>query len=137
QLRGPQHHFAWCDELAKWRYCQETWDQLQLGLRLGDHPRTIITTTPRPIPIIKKLIADPRVVVTRGSTLNNSAIMPESVIHEIMEKYGGTRLGRQEIDGEILSDIPGALWNGETIDEARRLEAAGALDRVIVAVDPG
>lgn len=136
QLRGPQHHFAWCDELAKWRYCQETWDQLQFGLRLGDHPRTLITTTPRPLPIIKKLIGDPRVRTTRGSTLQNSANMPESFIHEIMDKYSGTRLGRQEIDGEILDDIPGALWNREMIDNARVSEAPETMERVIVAVDP-
>lgn len=136
QLRGPQHHYAWCDELAKWRYCQETWDQLQFGLRLGDMPKTMVTTTPRPLPIIKKLIADSRVITTRGSTLQNSANMPSSFIHEIMDKYSGTRLGRQEIDGEILDDIPGALWNREIIDNSRVQEAPETLERVIVAVDP-
>lgn len=136
QLRGPQHHFAWCDELAKWRYAQAMWDQLQFGLRLGDRPRTVITTTPQPIPLIKKLVADPRVYVTRGSTLQNSANMPESFIHEIMDKYSGTRLGRQEIYGDILEDIPGALWNRDMIDGSRVSEAPETLDRVIVAVDP-
>lgn len=136
QLRGPQHHFAWCDELAKWRYCQETWDQLQFGLRLGSHPRTVITTTPRPLPILKKLMQDKRVVVTRGSTLQNSANMPDSFVYEIMDKYAGTRLGRQEIDGEILDDIPGALWNREILDSCRLQEPPKDLERVFVAVDP-
>ena len=136
QLRGPQHHFAWCDELAKWRYAQEMWDQHQFGLRLGDHPRTLVTTTPRPIPLIKRLVADPRVQTVRGSTLQNRANMPDSFVQEITDKYAGTRLGRQEIDGEILDDIPGALWNRETIDTARLRELEVDLERVIVAVDP-
>lgn len=136
QLRGPQHHFAWCDELAKWDYAQEMWDQLQFGLRLGDHPRTIVTTTPRPIPLVRKLVADPMVVVTRGSTRDNVKNMPASFMREIEDKYGGTRLGRQELDGEILDDIPGALWNREMIDSSRVREAPEDLERVIVAVDP-
>lgn len=136
QLRGPQHHFAWCDELAKWRYAQEMWDQLQFGLRLGDHPRTLVTTTPRPIPLIKRLVADTRVRTVRGSTLQNRANMPDSFVQEITDKYAGTRLGRQEIDGEILDDIPGALWNRDTIDTGRLRELEVDLERVIVAVDP-
>jgi phage terminase large subunit-like protein len=135
QLRGPQHDGAWCDELAKWQYCQETWDQLQFGLRLGDHPRTIVTTTPRPLPLIKKMMNDPRVIVTRGSTLHNADNMPESFLHEIQDKYGGTRLGRQEIEGEILEDIPGALWTRQSIDD-HRLPDYPDLERVLVAVDP-
>lgn len=136
QLRGPQHDGAWCDELAKWQYCQETWDQLQFGLRLGDHPRTVVTTTPRPLPLIRRLVADPNVAVTRGATWDNAANMPASFIREIEEKYGGTRLGRQELEGEILNDIPGALWNREMIDTHRLKEAPADLLRVIVAVDP-
>lgn len=136
QLRGPQHHFAWCDELAKWRYAQEMWDQLQFGLRLGDNPKSLITTTPRPIPLIKRLVADPRVRTVRGSTLHNRANMPPSFVHEIMDKYAGTRLGRQEIDGEILDDIPGALWTRDSIDDSRIQEAPEDLEQVIVAVDP-
>lgn len=136
QLRGPQHHFAWCDELAKWQYCQETWDQLQFGLRLGEKPQTVITTTPRPLPILKKLMGDSRVFVTRGSTLQNKANMPESFVDEILDKYAGTRLGRQEIDGEILDDIPGALWNRDVLDSCRLQEPPPNLDRVFVAVDP-
>lgn len=136
QLRGPQHDGAWCDELAKWRYCQEAWDQLQFGLRLGDNPRSIITTTPRPLPLIRKLVADPRVFVTRGATWDNAGNMPESFIKEIEDKYAGTRLGRQELEGEILDDIPGALWNREMIDESRLRESPVDLEQVIVSVDP-
>ncbi len=136
QLRGPQHDAAWCDELAKWRYCQETWDQLQFGLRLGDFPRTIITTTPRPLPLIRKLVNDPKVAVTRGATWDNKANMPESFIKEIEDKYAGTRLGRQELEGEILDDVPGSLWSREQLDTYRLREAPEDLERVIVAVDP-
>lgn len=135
QLRGPQHDGAWCDELAKWQYCQATWDQLQFGLRLGDNPRSIVTTTPRPLPIIRKMLVTDSVVVTRGSTFDNAANMPKSFIREIEDKYGGTRLGRQELEGEILEDIPGALWNRTDIDETR-LSEAPELERVYVAIDP-
>lgn len=136
QLRGPQHHFAWCDELAKWDFSQEAWDQLQFGLRLGDFPKTIVTTTPRPIPVVRKLVNDPAVVVTRGATWDNANNMPKSFIREIESKYGGTRLGRQELEGEILEDIPGALWSRESIDDHRLKEAPEDMERVIVAVDP-
>lgn len=135
QLRGPQHDGGWCDELAKWQYTQETWDQLQFGMRLGPHPRTVVTTTPLPKPLIKKLVNDPKVVTTRGSTLHNASNMPQSFLDEILDKYGGTRLGRQEIEGEILEDIPGALWGRETIDGNRKFEAPD-LERILVAVDP-
>lgn len=136
QLRGPQHDAAWCDELAKWRYCQESWDQLQFGLRLGDNPRTIVTTTPRPLPLVRKLVADPMVAVTRGATWDNAGNMPVSFIREIEDKYAGTRLGRQELEGEILNDIPGALWSRESIDNHRLKDVPDDLERVIVAVDP-
>lgn len=136
QLRGPQHDAAWCDELAKWRYCQESWDQLQFGLRLGDHPRTIVTTTPRPLPLIRKLVNDPKVAVTRGATWDNASNMPTSFIREIEDKYAGTRLGRQELEGEILDDIPGALWSRESIDNYRLKDDVPDLERVVVAVDP-
>lgn len=136
QLRGPQHDGAWCDEMAKWRYMQDTWDQLQFGLRLGTNPRSIVTTTPRPLPLIRKLLKDPMVAVTRGATRDNAQNMAASFIREIEDKYAGTRLGRQELDGEILDDIPGALWNRETLDASRVREAPSDLERVIVAVDP-
>lgn len=135
QLRGPQHDAAWGDEVAKWRYMQETWDQLQFGLRLGQHPRQIITTTPRPLPLIRKLMNDPDTVVTRGRTYDNAANLAGTFLKQIEERYGGTRLGRQELEGEVLEDIPGALWQRSTIDENRRPEAP-YLDRIIVAVDP-
>jgi phage terminase large subunit-like protein len=137
QLRGPQHDGAWTDELAKFRYAQEIWDQLQFGLRLGLHPRQIVTTTPRPIPIIKKLMADPDCTVTRGRTLDNSSNLAAPFLKQIEERYGGTRLGRQELEGEILDDMPGALWNRELIDLARKQELDQPdYDRIVVAVDP-
>ena len=136
QLRGPQHDAAWCDELAKWKYMQETWDQLQFGLRLGEHPRQIITTTPQPKPLIKALLNNPTVTVTRGRTYDNKDNLAEPFMRQIEERFGGTRLGRQELEGEILSDIPGALWKRDDIDNNRLSEVPETLERVIVAVDP-
>ena len=136
QLRGPQHHFAWVDELAKFEYMQEAWDQTQFGLRLGEHPKVLVTTTPRPLALIKKLVADPDTFITRGSTLDNQANLASNTIKQLYNRYGGTRLGRQELEGEILGDIPGALWRREDIDTARLREAPADLERVFVAVDP-
>lgn len=138
QLRGPQHDLAWCDELAKWRYAQETWDMLQFGLRLGDDPRQAITTTPRPIPLIKKLMADPRTVTTRGSTFDNIGNLASSFVTQIKSKYEGTRLGRQELEAEVLDDVPGALWTREMLDKTRRKRGDKLPDmqRVVVAIDP-
>lgn len=138
QLRGPQHHFAWADEIAKWDRMQDSWDQLQFGLRLGKHPKQVVTTTPRPLKLIRKLVADPDTFSTRGSTRDNEDNLAAPFIKYIEDQYGGTRLGRQELDGEILGDMPGALWNREIIDGARiRLEdSPKSLSRVIVAVDP-
>ena len=106
-LRGPQFDAAWCDELAKWRYAEAAFDMLQFGLRLGARPRQLITTTPRPIPLIKRLIADPRTAVTRAATQANAAILSPAFLDEVLARYAGTRLGRQEIDGEIIEDRPG------------------------------
>lgn len=136
QLRGPQHHFAWVDELAKFRYMIETWDQLQFGLRLGEHPQVLVTTTPRPMPLIKRLVADADTVVTRGATLDNADNLAKNTVKQLYERYGNTRLGRQELEGEILGDIPGALWKREDIDNARVVEAPEDLEKVFVAVDP-
>lgn len=137
QLRGPQHDAAWGDELAKWRYAQDTWDQLAFGLRLGAKPRAIVTTTPRPITVVRKLISDPKCFVTRGSTFDNAGNLAEAFLHQIQDKYGGTRLGRQELEGEILDDIPGALWNRETIDSTRiKPDDQPDYERIVVAVDP-
>lgn len=136
QLRGPSHSLAWCDELAKWTYAQETWDQLQFGLRGGDKPRQIITTTPRPIPVVRRVIADPTTVVTRGTTYDNRANLPPSFFSQIVARYEGTRLGRQELNAEILEDVEGALWTRKMIDQARKPCAVPDMLRVVVAIDP-
>lgn len=135
QLRGPQHDLLWGDEVAKWRYMQETWDQAQMGLRLGEHPRQIITTTPRPLPLIRKLLNDPTTFVTRGRTWDNSDNLAAPFLKQIRERYEGTRLGRQELEGEVLDDIPGALWSRDSIDSNRKKEAP-ELERIVVSVDP-
>jgi len=136
QLRGPQHDAAWCDEIAKWQYLQDTWDQLQFGLRLGSKPRQILTTTPRPLPLLKKMLNDPFVRVTKGHTMDNRGNLAESFLHQIEDRYGGTRFGRQELAGEILDDMPGALWTREILDIHRVKEAPRELERIIIAVDP-
>lgn len=137
QLRGPQHDAALCDELAKWRYAKETWDQLQFGLRLGDNPRQMVTTTPRPIPVLKEIMAAKDTVVTRGSTIDNRANLAATFIKTITEKYSGTRLGRQELSAEILDDVPDALWTRMALDRDRkRQKEVPVLKRVVVAVDP-
>ena len=135
RLRGPQHDAAWADELAAWARGQETWDQLQFGLRLGDDPRAVITTTPKPLPLVRNLVADPACVVTRGSTHDNRAFLPVAFLDRIVSRYEGTRLGRQELHAELLGDIPSALWPYETL-LACRAAAHPDLRRVVVAVDP-
>jgi phage terminase large subunit-like protein len=134
-LRGPQFDAAWCDELAKWRYAEATFDMLQFGLRLGARPRQLITTTPRPIPLLKRLIADARVAVTRAPTQANAAFLSPTFLDEIVARYAGTRLGRQEIGGEIIEDRPDALWLRSTLEDAR-VAAAPPLSRIVVGVDP-
>ncbi len=137
QLRGPQHHIGWCDELAKWRYAQETWDMLQFGLRLGTNPRQLITTTPRPIPLLKKILSDPATEVTRGSTYDNRSNLAAQFFDKIVKQYEGTRLGRQELQAEILDDVPGSLWTRANFDEHRvTVEGAPHMQRIIVAIDP-
>jgi len=135
QLRGPQHDLLWGDEVAKWRYMQETWDQAQFGLRLGDRPRQIVTTTPRPVKLIRKLMNDPTTFVTRGRTWDNAANLAAPFLKQIRERYEGTRLGRQELEGEVLDDMPGALWNRDMIDSYRKSEAPD-LERIVISVDP-
>lgn len=135
QLRGPQHDAAWVDELAKYDYARETWDMLQFGLRLGNDPRQVVTTTPRPIPLLKEIIASETTVVTKGSTYENSDNLAESFIKQIVARYEGTRLGRQELEAEILDDLPGALWSRANIDE-NRIREAPEMVRVVVAIDP-
>lgn len=137
QLRGPQFDAGWCDELAKWRYARPTWDMLQFGLRLGDKPRVMVTTTPLPIELIKSLLAgkEGRIAVTRGRTMDNASNLAAPFLAKIREKYDGTRLGRQELNGEVLGDLPGALWSLANID-AYRMNEAPPLQRIVVAVDP-
>jgi phage terminase large subunit-like protein len=137
RLRGPQHDAAWCDEIASWRY-PEAWDMLMFGLRLGPDPRVVVTTTPKPIKIIRELIADPTTVITRGSTYDNRANLAPAFLAQIIKKYEGTRLGRQELNAEILDDVPGALWNRALIEETRWPvhKAVPDLIRIAVAIDP-
>ena len=123
-----------CDELGSWRY-PEAWDMLMFGLRLVDDPRVVVTTTPRPTKLIRALIADPTAVVTRGSTYENRANLAPAFLDQIIRKYEGTRLGRQELEAELLDDVPGALWTRGII-EAARAQAAPTLARVVVAIDP-
>jgi phage terminase large subunit-like protein len=134
RLRGPQHDAAWCDELASWRY-PEAWDMLMFGLRVGVDPRVIVTTTPRPTKLLRTLIEDPTAVVTRGTTYENRPNLAPAFLAQIIRKYEGTRLGRQEIEAEILDDIPGGLWNRGVI-EAGRARIAPPLVRIVVAIDP-
>jgi phage terminase large subunit-like protein len=135
QLRGPQFDAAWCDEIAKWRHAEATFDMLQFGLRLGERPRQVITTTPRPIPLIKRLVADPHTAVTRAGTQANAHFLAPAFLDTVLARYAGTRIGRQEIDGEIIDDRPDALWSRSLI-ESCRTAAAPPLARVVVAVDP-
>lgn len=137
QLRGPQHDAAWLDELAKWLYAQEAWDQLQFGLRTGTNPQVCITTTPRPIPLLKRIMHDPKTVITRGSTFENSSNLAPGFLEQVGSRYAGTRLGRQELNAEVLEDVPGALWTRAMFEQAGfRPQYAPELMRVVVAIDP-
>lgn len=146
QLRGPNFDASWCDELAKWRYARKTWDQLQFGLRLGKHPQQIVTTTPRPIEIVKAIIAgeEGKVVSTHGTTMDNASNLAPTFLIKILKRYQGTRLGRQELNAEILGDIPNALWTLSNIDMFRHkgdIDSQGRgmdvtqLSRIVVSVD--
>ncbi len=135
QLRGPQFDAAWCDELAKWRHVDDTFDMLQFGLRLGRRPRQLITTTPRPIALIKRLLADPRTAITRAATQTNAANLSPAFLDEVVARYAGTRLGRQEIDGEIIEERVDALWTRALIEESR-VHMSPPLLRVVIGIDP-
>ena len=136
RLRGPQFHRAWCDELAAWRY-PETFDQLMFGLRLGDNPQCIITTTPKPTQIIKQLVERDDCYVTTGSTFENEANLAKSALQMLKEKYEGTTLGRQELYAEVIDMLEGALWTNTTIEEARlAANTVKELTQIIVAIDP-
>ena len=134
-LRGPQFDAAWVDELAKWKKAEETWDQLQFALRLGEDPRVCVTTTPRNVGVLKNLLASPSTVTTHAPTEANAANLAGSFLEEVRARYRGTRLGRQELDGVLLADAEGALWTSERI-EAGRVRDVPALDRIVVGLDP-
>lgn len=139
QLRGPQHDTVWCDELAKWRYAQECWDNMEMGLRLGSDPRAIVTTTPRPIPLLLALRGDPQTVrpTANLSTHLNRANVSQRFVDRVIQKYAGTRLGRQELDAEILEDTPGALWTRSGIEATRiSVRELPELTRIVIGVDP-
>ena len=134
-LRGPQFDAAWCDELAKWRNGRETWDMLQFGMRLGDDPRCVVTTTPRDVQVLRDLLELPSSVVTQAATEANRANLAAGFLEEVRARYAGTRLGRQELDGKLLGDGEDAFWSYAVLDGCRVSEPR-ELDRVVVAVDP-
>jgi phage terminase large subunit-like protein len=138
RLRGPQHSAGWCDEIAAWDY-PEAFTQFKLGFRLGNDLRCVITTTPKPCPIIRELVkqaaAGSRVVIVRGSTYENRANLAPEFFEDIIRQYEGTRIGRQELDGELLEDTPGALWNTVMLDRTRVKEAP-EMSRIVVSIDP-
>ena len=136
RLRGPQHGYGWFDELAAWRYIQEAWDMAQLGMRLGDHPQICVTTTPRPLPLIKLLIKDERTALTKGTTYDNLHNLAATFQRAVVSKYEGTTLGRQELNAEVLSDLPGALVAMRHIDGARVQQAPDNLIDIVVGMDP-
>lgn len=136
RLRGPQHHGAWCDELAAWRY-PEAWDQLQFGLRLGTLPRTVVTTTPKPTKLVRSLLERDTTTATRGSTFDNADNLAPAALEELRRRYEGTRLGRQELYAELLTDTPGALWSIDGFDRPGfRVADFPDLERLVVAIDP-
>jgi phage terminase large subunit-like protein len=124
-----------CDEPGAWKYATDAWDMMMFGLRLGDNPRVVATTTPRPIQLIRDLVKLPGTVITRGRTADNAANLAPQFLEQIVGKYAGTRLGRQELEGEILDDVPGALWARAQLD-ALRVDVAPELIRVVTAIDP-
>jgi phage terminase large subunit-like protein len=134
RLRGPNHDLAWADEIAAWRY-PEAWAQLMFGLRIGDRPRVVATTTPKPTRLIRELVERNDVAVTRGSTYDNAANLSPAFLDEMRQQYEGTRLGRQELNAEILLDADGALWTRDMLDDARTTSVP-PLKRIVVAVDP-
>lgn len=140
RLRGPQHDFGWCDEMGAWKYAQMAWDMFLFGLRLGDNPQAMITTTPRPLPIIRSILKAPGTVTTHGSTFSNRANLADQFVDKIVTKFAGTRLGQQELEGLLLDDVAGALWTVEMVDAASKYFREGGglpeLLRIVIAVDP-
>lgn len=135
RLRGPQHDAAWADEVAAWNSAREAWDMLMFGLRLGTDPQVVVTTTPKPLSLLREIEESPETVTTTGSTYANAANLAPVFLSKILRRYKGTRLGRQEIEGERLDDMPGALWSRQMIDDAR-VSVVPQLMRVVVAIDP-
>jgi phage terminase large subunit-like protein len=134
-LRGPQHDGAWCDEIASWKYPEDAYNNLLFGLRLGTNPRIVGTTTPKPTRHMRALIADATTAVTKGKTQENAPNLARTFLRQVVGKYLGTSLGRQELDAEMLEDVAGALWKRDVIDDLRR-RLAPELRRVVVAIDP-
>ncbi|MEL6226783.1 MAG: terminase family protein, partial [Pseudomonadota bacterium] len=135
-LRGPQFHAAWCDELIKWRHAEATWDMLQFGLRLGIAPQTVVTSTPRPLPLLKRLMEDATTVVTRATTFANRANLAPAFLTEMERRYSGTLLGKQELEGALIENSSGALWRRDWIEQQRVWNAPSERGRTVVAVDP-
>lgn len=134
-LRGPQFDAAWVDELAKWKRGDEAWEQLQFALRLGDHPRQVVTTTPRNVGVLKAILKNPSSVVTHAPTEANRAYLAASFLEEVTTRYGGTRVGQQELEGKLIEDVEGALWSSAMIGAAL-VDAPFEVSRIVVAVDP-
>ena len=134
-LRGPQFGAAWCDEVAKWRLGEEAFDMVQFALRLGDNPRQMVTTTPRPTALLKRILADAATAISRAGTKENAANLAPTFLADIVKRYGGTRLGRQEIDGEMIEEAAQALWSRLQL-ETLRVRDAPSLRRIVIAVDP-
>jgi phage terminase large subunit-like protein len=133
-LRGPEHDFAWADELAKWAQPEAAWSNLQMGLRRGSRARALITTTPRPMPLLERIRDDKWTMMTTGRTDENINL-DDRYVEVMRATYGGTRLGRQELDGELISDVEGSLWPRDLIDRSR-MERPLRFDRIVVGVDP-
>ncbi len=142
-LRGPQHSHAWCDEIAKWDMAAEratrAWDNLLMGLRLGERPQVLATTTPRSVPLLRRLFADVEtgeVNLTRGSTRDNARNLPAAFMREIRRQFLGTALGRQELDGDLIEETEGALWSRALLERCREMQQASEYTRIVVGVDP-
>lgn len=136
RLRGPQAEAMWADELASWKYLRETWDMAMFGLRLGDYPRVCITTTPKPLKLIREIMQDKRTVITRGSTFDNVGNLAPTFLQSIRDKYEGTRLGRQELHAEVLEEAEGALWTRAQVERIQHRGPLPEMKRVVIAIDP-
>jgi phage terminase large subunit-like protein len=134
-MRGPQFDAAWADELGKWKQGAEAWDQLQFALRLGKNPRQVVTTTPRNVSVLKAMLKNPSTVLTHAPTEANRAHLAESFLTEVRARFGGTRLGRQELEGMLVEDVEGALWTAAMLERAR-VDEVPVFSRIVVAVDP-